>query len=178
MGDSDEELAARAAALEDEAAFEQLVLRHQSRIRNWMRTLVGDRGSADDLAQETFIRAWHSLGSFGGRGKLVSWLMKVAYNVYLQDVRRHARVARLANDFAAEVQAEAMDEDPGVFDLPRMLAVLSDDERIAMVLCYAHGLSHSEIADVTDMPLGTVKSHIRRSKMKIRQQFGLRNEAG
>jgi RNA polymerase sigma-70 factor, ECF subfamily len=178
MGESDEELAARVVAVEDEAAFERLVMRYQSRIRNWMRQLAHDHGTADDLAQEAFIRAWRSLASFDGRGKFASWLMKIAYNVYLQDARRRRRVTRLATTFSMHAPTEAVAEDPEVADLPRMLARLSDEERVAMVLCYAHGLSHSEIADVTEMPVGTVKSHIRRGKMKIQQQFGLRDECG
>jgi RNA polymerase sigma-70 factor, ECF subfamily len=178
MGESDEELAARVAALDDAAAFDLLVRRHQSRIRNWMRQLAHDHGIADDLAQEAFIRAWRSIGSFDGRGRFENWLMKIAYNVYLQDVRRRARVTRLSTAFAAGVPAEAAAEDPELADLPRMLAVLSDDERVAMILCYAHGLSHSEIANVTELPVGTVKSHIRRGKIKIQSHFGLRNEYG
>jgi RNA polymerase sigma-70 factor (ECF subfamily) len=82
---------------------------------------------------------------------------------------------------------EALQREPGATDapepgdaeadLPRLLAVLSDDERAAMTLCYAHGMSHSEIAEITAWPLGTVKSHIARGKAKIRERFGICDES-
>jgi RNA polymerase sigma-70 factor (ECF subfamily) len=171
---SDEALVASVVAVRDATAFEALVRRHQSRVRNWLRLLTRNSARADDLAQETFIRAWQRAHTFSGRGKFVSWLMKVAYNAFLEEQRG----ARLRTRIAATVSglqgdepaAGGGDEWP---DLERMLAVLSADERLALVLCYAHGLSHSEIAEVIDMPLGTVKSHVHRAKAKIRERFAL-----
>ena len=58
-------------------------------------------------------------------------------------------------------------------DLERFLAVLTPDERAVMILGYAHGMSHGEISDTTGFPLGTVKSHIRRSKLRLRERFRL-----
>jgi len=171
---SDEALAASVVAARDTAAFETLVRRYQSRVRNWLRQLTKDRARADDLAQETFIRAWERAHTFSGKGKFASWIMKIAFNTFLQARRSQAHATRLAAAFAADNEAEAEapsgDEWP---DLPKMLAVLSDDERLTMVLCYAQGFSHSEISDVIDMPLGTVKSHLQRAKTKIRERFAL-----
>jgi len=62
-------------------------------------------------------------------------------------------------------------EESAATDLQRMLSILSEEERAAMVLCYAQGMSHGEASEVTGMPIGTIKSHIHRSKEKIRQQF-------
>ena len=97
---------------------------------------------------------------------------RAAFNAFLQARRSQTHATRLAAAFAADNEAEAEapsgDEWP---DLPKMLAVLSDDERLTMVLCYAQGFSHSEISDVIDMPLGTVKSHLQRAKTKIRERF-------
>ena len=67
--------------------------------------------------------------------------------------------------------------DAGVADLPRMLASLTEEQRVAMVLCYAYGMSHREIAELTEMPLGTVKSHIRRGAARIRDCFDVRSNA-
>ena len=67
--------------------------------------------------------------------------------------------------------------DAGVADLPRMLAALSEEERVTMVLCYAYGMSHREITELTAMPLGTVKSHIRRGAARIRGRFDLKGTA-
>jgi RNA polymerase sigma-70 factor (ECF subfamily) len=167
---SDEDLVARVVAAADTAAFEQLVRRHQSRVRNWLRQLTRDAARADDLSQETFIRAWQRLRTFEGRGKFVSWIMRIAFNCFLQ--------ARRRQDVGAAVELLARQDDTMVPslespDAAKMLAVLAPDEQHVMILCYAHGLSHGEAAEVLDMPLGTVKSHAQRGKAKIRDRFGL-----
>ena len=103
--------------------------------------------------------------------------MKVAYNEFLQAIRSQKRDKRLANAYSADpvvmdIQHNSP-QDGGVTDLPKMLAILSDEERVAMVLNYAHGMSHREVSQITAMPIGTVKSHIQRGKDKIRERFGL-----
>ena len=174
---SDEDLVARAVATSDQGVYGVLVRRHQSRIRNWLRQLTNDPALADDLAQDTFIRAWNKLYSFSGQGKFSSWLMKVAYNEFLQAIRSQKRDKRLANAYSADPIVMDIQHNSqqygGVTDLPKMLAILSDEERVAMVLNYAHGMSHREVSEITAMPIGTVKSHIQRGKDKIRQRFRL-----
>ena len=171
---SDEALVASVVTARDAAAFETLVRRHQSKVRNWLRQLTRDWARADDLAQETFIRAWERAHTFAGKGKFASWLMKIAYNSYLQARRSETQRARFLGVIAAGEDAEPAaaggDEWP---DVTRMLGVLSANERMTLVLCYAHGLSHSEAAEVLDMPLGTVKSHVQRGRAKIRDRFAL-----
>jgi RNA polymerase sigma-70 factor (ECF subfamily) len=175
---SDEALVASVVARRDAVAFETLVLRYQSKVRNWLRQLARDAARADDLAQETFIRAWERAHTFSGKGRFASWIMKIAFNCYLQSRRTQVLQSKLAAAVAAdeltEPVAASSDELP---DLPRMLASLSDEERLTMILCYAHGLSHSEIAEIVEMPLGTVKSHLQRGRAKIRERFQLQ-EAG
>ena len=178
MEGSDEQLVAKAVASGDTAAFEELVRRHQSRVRNWLRHLTRDAAQADDLAQDTFIRAWHRLGSFHGRGKFSSWLMKIAYNNFLQSVRKRKRDQRLVDELKSdEIMTAKPEDESALLDLPKMLSVLTVDERVSMTLCYAYGFSHGDIAEVTEMPLGTVKSHLRRGKAKIRERFDLVTES-
>ena len=175
MPATDEELVARAVSARDQAAFGELVRRHQSRVRAWLRQLTRNAATADDLAQETFSKAWDKLQTFGGQGRFAAWLMKIAYTEFLMSHRRAKSEQRLA----AAVQAEMTEppahdpagEQSAATDLQRMLAVLSEEEQVAMVLCYAQGLSHGEASQVTGMPVGTIKSHIHRSKEKIRQRF-------
>jgi DNA-directed RNA polymerase specialized sigma24 family protein len=81
---SDEELVARVVTHSDGRAFEKLVRRHQSRVRNWLRQLTRDPAYADDLAQDVFIVVWERAYSFAGKGSFAAWVMKVAYNQYLQ----------------------------------------------------------------------------------------------
>lgn len=170
---SDEELVASVVAARDAAAFETLVRRYQAKVRNWLRQLTKDAARADDLAQETFILAWRRASTFSGRGKFGSWIMKLAYNSYLQGLRKRKQHLRLVEAIGAgepEPTAPDTHEWP---DLPRMLAVLGPEERLTMILCYAHGLSHAEISEIIEMPLGTVKSHLLRGKAKIRERFEL-----
>lgn len=157
-----------------------LVERHQSRIRGYLRQLCGNPAAADDLAQETFIRAWDKLATYSGRGRFSAWLMSIAHNAFLQAVRKTGREARRLSDLAAESGDGATHGasvsapfDGELADLPRLLSVLSEPERAVMVLSYGYGYSHGEIAEVTGMALGTVKSHIHRAKARIRARFDL-----
>ncbi len=172
---SDEELVARAVSLQDGNAFGELVRRHQSQVRGCLRQLTRDYAMADDLAQETFVRAWDKLSSFAGQGRFVSWLMKLAYNEFLQSRRKAKRYSAAVDRFGNEptashnqaVSAGAADSS----DLEVVLAVLSEDERSVMVMSFALGLSHAEIGGVIGMPIGTVKSHIHRARRRIRERF-------
>ena len=103
---SDEALVASVVAARDAAAFEALVRRHQSRVRNWLRLLARSSARADDLAQETFIRAWERAHTFSGRGKFVSWLMKIAYNAFLEECRGDRVRTRVGFGRAPEEPAE------------------------------------------------------------------------
>lgn len=148
-----------------------LVERHQRKLRNLLRQLSGSSAQADDLAQEVFLVAWCRIGSFRGEGSFSGWLMRIAYNAFLQSARRRSRerevFARLSLESTLEMQGDAS----ASIDATRCLSVLADAERIVMLLCYAHGFSHAEISKIVDMPVGTVKSHIRRGRLKILDRF-------
>lgn len=177
----DEELIANALATGDPAHYDKLLRRYQSDVRNWLRHLTGDFARADDLAQETFIQAWQRLHTIRDAGKFKAWAMKIAYNLFLQERRRHGREAEKAQALGRELLASgnhvAERRDPGVADLPRMLAALTDEERTATVLNYAFGMSHREISELTAWPLGTVKSHIRRATARLRERFDMDRKA-
>ncbi len=173
----DSELVARAIATGNPADYDELIRRYQSDVRNWLRHLTGDSARADDLAQETFIRAWQRLHTISDGKRFKGWIMKIAYNMFLQSSRRQGREKRLAEALGREQLAVeshvTAGRDADVADLPRMLAQLTEEERVTMVLCYAYGMSHQEITELVEMPLGTVKSHIRRGAARIRERFEL-----
>ena len=178
MAPASEAFLVAAARAGDAAAFGEIVRAHQSRLRGFLRQLTGDPDRADDLAQDTFIRAWDKLVTFSGRGRLSAWLMKLAYNVFLQSVRKSGQDRRLLERFEGETgagqaaeQQDRQSADAESVDLPRLLAVLSAEERQVMILAYAWGMSHGEIVEVTGLALGTVKSHIHRGKARIRERF-------
>ncbi|MEJ2603679.1 MAG: RNA polymerase sigma factor [Gammaproteobacteria bacterium] len=179
---SDEELVSLAVAAGDQRAFGELVRRHQSRVRGWLRHLCGDPAEADDLAQETFLKAWERLNTYAARGRFASWLMKLAYNEFLQAARKGQRRRHLARQFEADALTQGTTADESmsptgrgteVPDLPRLLAVLGEEERHVMLLGYGCGFSQAEIGEITGLALGTVKSHMHRGKARIRDAFGL-----
>ena len=175
MSASDDELIARSLAMQDSAAFGELVRRYQGQVRGCLRQLTRNAAEADDLAQDTFMRAWDKLGTYSGTGRFAPWLMKLAYNVFLGARRKHASQQRLsgalANEALAGESTAVMPAGEAAWDLPVMLAVLSDEERAVMVMGYAYGFSHAEISEATGMPVGTVKSHIHRAKARLRRAF-------
>ena len=149
--------------------------RHQSRIRGLLRHLTRDASVADDLAQDTFVRAWEKLESFRGDGRFEAWLSKLAYTRFLQHQRRRKLEARHRTHADPETVVTSAPNDE-VVDLDRLLSVCSHDEQLLLVLNYAQGLSHTEIAAVVERPVGTVKSQIHRAKAKIRAQFALEEQ--
>ena len=175
MHASDEDLVARAVTARDQAAFSELVRRHQSRVRSWLRQLTRNSATADDIAQDTFIKAWDKLHTFGGQGRFAAWLMKIAYTEFLMTHRKAKGELRLAAAVAAESTGPPVHDPSGeqnvAADLERLLGALGEEEQIVMVLCYAQGLSHGEASEITGMPIGTIKSHIHRGKEKIRLRF-------
>jgi RNA polymerase sigma-70 factor (ECF subfamily) len=154
-----------------------LVTRHQSKVRGYLRQLTRNPAMADDLAQETFIRAWDKLASFSGKGSFLSWLLAIAHKQFLQSLRKNKRDQRLLSeiesdpgeDAGASFRSGTSSEE--LADLPALLGVLSEPERTTLVLAYGYGLSHGEIGEATGMALGTIKSHIHRGKAKIRERF-------
>ena len=171
---SDEALVQQAVALNDAKAFEQLMRRHQRRIVLLQQRFCRDRSLAEDLCQETFLQAWRKLASFDNRGRFAGWLAKLAYNVFLQNLRKNKK--RNAHETPESPTSEAVATTPSpaaMLDLETMLAVVSEDEQVVLILNYAHGLSNSEIAEVLDTPEGTIKSQIHRAKQKIRDHFDL-----
>ena len=177
-GATDQYLVALAVSSQDTAAFGELIGRHQSQIRNFLRKLSGDISTADDLAQDCFLHAWNKLQTFTGRGSFIGWLLKVAYTTFLQSKRKSKRYAEIldeaghAQDLQDKSYALQSDE---VTDLDKFLAVLSEEERAIMIMSYACGLSHREIGAATDLPVGTVKSIIFRGKDKIRTSFDIKD---
>lgn len=175
-GSSDSLLVARAVSSQDTAAFGELIRRHQSQVRNFLRRLCGDFSLADDLAQDCFMHAWDKLQTFSGRGTFIGWLLKIAYTTFLQSKRRSKRYAQILDEVgrADELQGRSYTRDAHeTSDVDKLLAVLTEEERAIMIMSYACGLSHREIGEATGQPVGTIKSVIHRGKEKIRTSFDI-----
>ncbi len=165
-------------ASQDTSAFGELIRRHQSQVRNFLRKLTRDDALADDLAQDCFLHVWDKIHTFSGTGSFIGWMMKIAYTTFLQSKRKSRRYLEILEQAGREadlaptaLQGSADTE----LDLETLMAALNEQERVIMIFSYACGLSHREISEATEMPAGTVKSIIHRAKEKIRTQFELEN---
>ena len=159
----------------DLESFEQLVERHHPVVHRIATRVVG-RDEADDVAQETFLRAYHRLDGFRGESPFRSWLLQIASNSALNAVRRKD-----------PVPVETLPEDEGHFEraerspvsqledserrerLERKLGGLRREHRIVLVLRDLEGLSYEEIATVTDTPVGSVKGRLHRARNELIQ---------
>lgn len=164
----------RAAQSRDQSAFAELVRRREGWLRGLLGQLCRDASEADDLAQEAFLRAWGRLGSLRDPPAFGAWLRQLAIRVFI-DARRTSRFDIDPDACADDLTADAPAPDRAAaarIDLERALTLLSDGERVCIVLNLGEGLSHGEIVEIAGLPLGTVKSHILRGTAKLRRALG------
>ena len=161
-------------------AFNSLVLEYQNLAFSVARRLLTDEEEAADAVQESFIKAFRALASFKG-GNFKSWLMRIVTNTSY-DVLRSRKRRRTDNidDLPVEVeyassmaaQTESLQDHAERMELnaliERAIQTLPDQQRIVVMLCDVHGYSYEEIAEITDVPMGTVKSRINRGRIKVR----------
>ena len=170
------------AASGDDRAFAELVRRRQGMVRDLMRRLCGDAAFAEDLAQQAFVHAWRQLPRLRSPLAFGAWLRGIAVNCWLQAARRSPYRLEIPDDDLPEPKHHGPGPDhlaAARMDLSRALLRLKPNERVCVVLAYAEGLSHSEIAQATGWPLGTVKSNVTRGAERLRswlQPEGERDE--
>jgi RNA polymerase sigma-70 factor (ECF subfamily) len=170
-----------AAQRGDLASFNAVVVRHERAVYNLCLRMLRDVAAAEDAAQETFLKAWTAIGTFKG-GLVRPWLLRIATN-RCYDVLR-ARGRRPADSFDAEPfeseptwTSQTPDEHPEVFaaraelsvHLERALARLPDDQRLVVVLSDVQGHAYDEIAEITGIAVGTVKSRLSRARARLRE---------
>jgi RNA polymerase sigma-70 factor (ECF subfamily) len=168
----DSVLVRRVVEYDDRRAFDSLVRRHQSALRNWLRTVVnGDHALADDLAQDTFIRAYRALSRFRRESRFQTWLYRIAWRLVLTRVRTNT----LETEPLSSINEPAYDplsasqNDSDRFRRAYNVALLrlSREQRMAIHLALELGFTQTEVADVMGLPLGTVKSHLQRGRLRL-----------
>jgi RNA polymerase sigma factor (sigma-70 family) len=155
----------------DDVAYGELVRRRQGPIRQLFRRLCRDPALADDLSQQTFLQAWRHIDTLKSPAAFGGWLRRLAVNVWLQRIRAE-RPATEELDALSEELAEPAALLNEQMDLDTALATLPPAVRLCITLAYAERMSHREICEATQLPLGTVKSHITRGAARLRALLG------
>jgi RNA polymerase sigma factor (sigma-70 family) len=161
----------------DERALEQVYRRWSPVVFTLALRSLGDRGDAEDVTQKTFVSAWTSRASFDPtRARLSTWLVAIAKRRIADTHEARARIRALQQQLQRVTRPDDLVQAPGV-DLGETLLVAQEIERLepdaqqVMRLAFFDDLTHQEIARRLDMPLGTVKSHIRRSLTRMRTRL-------
>ena len=183
---SDKTLAAQAADGR-EKAFRELMTRYEKPVFSLVYRMVRDRGLAEDLAQETFIRAFTAIGKYNPNYKFSSWIFKIAHNLTIDHLRKkrietvsiHGAPHAVTEEEQARtsLDLEATGELPDAYvenlelgsQIERAIGQLRPEYRTATLLRHVEGYSYQEIAKIMDLPLGTVKTYIHRARLELKE---------
>jgi RNA polymerase sigma-70 factor (ECF subfamily) len=178
-GQSDEALVERCRA-RDHAAFTELVDRYKHKV-HWMVKRMTGVDEAEDLTQDVFLRAYQALPGFRGESKFSTWLYRIARNLCLSELRRSGRRGeQLALDDESEEKiyhllpqsGRGLEEQIERRDISghvrRLMEKLPLNYRTALTLFYTNEARYEEIADIMDIPVGTVKTYIHRARLRLR----------
>ena len=165
---NDLSLVTQVAVLGNKRAFDQLVRKYQSPVRRFLLNLtLGNEALSDDLAQDAFIKAYLSIRQFRGQSSFQTWVMRIAYNVFYD----HTRKSQTSREETLESALPAISQQPGSsslrFDLYTALATLRPEERTCITLQLVDGYDIRQIAEITGLKEGTVKSHLSRGKERL-----------
>lgn len=163
----------------DAAALRTQVLEFLPALRAFARSLTRNRTEADDLVQETLLKALSNMDKFDPGTNLRAWLFTILRNTYYTEIRKRRR----ENDGMSALAQQDLNMGPSqewsatLGSLKEALALLPDDQREALVLVGAAGLSYEEAADVCGCALGTIKSRVNRARAKLLVLMGAENTA-
>lgn len=194
--DADAQLVARTVA-GDQKAFELLVIKYQRRIQRLIGRMVRDVDLVEDIAQETFIRAYRALAQFRGEAQFYTWLYRIAVNTAkksLMDLKRNPTVSENAYKSGDDDETSPVENELTTAETPEAvlaskeiaeiintaMEMLPEELRQAITLREIEGLSYEEIAEVMSCPIGTVRSRIFRAREAISQKVKplLENQTG
>ena len=160
-------LVTQVAIFHNKKAFDQLVRKYQSPVRRFfLNQTLGDEQLSDDLAQETFIKAYTNISKFRGMSSFSTWLMRIAYNVFYDDVRSRRPTEDVDTSISAARQTTTASETLKM-DIYAALALLNPDERTCITMQLIDGYPIDQISKITRIAENTVKSHLRRGKEKM-----------
>ncbi len=158
-----------------ETAHQQELVSHVTALRAFARSLANDPSRADDLVQETVLKAWSNLHNYTAGTNMRAWLFTILRNTFYSEFRkvRH-EVEDVDGKFAAQVSERASQD--GVMDMrdfERAFALLPADQREALTLVGASGLTYEEASEICGCAVGTVKSRVNRARAKLSEILGM-----
>ncbi|MDP9349834.1 MAG: sigma-70 family RNA polymerase sigma factor [Gemmatimonadota bacterium] len=183
---TDHELVVRARK-GSQAAYRELLGRYQRPVFSLVYRMVRDREQAEDLAQETFVKVFNNIERFDPKYKFSSWIFKIATNLAIDAIRKKEPVTvsldgsrHATTDEAIEatrIQVASEDENPEELleskelgtEIERAIGRLRPEYRTAIVLRHVEGRAYEEIAEIMDVPLGTVKTYIHRARGELKE---------
>jgi RNA polymerase sigma-70 factor (ECF subfamily) len=161
-------------------SLEEDLIAQTQNLRAFARSLVHDQTRADDLVQETILKAWSNLGSFKEGTNMRAWLFTILRNTFYSEIRKHRReVEDIDGRYAAQVPDKPTQH--GIMDLRdfnEAFATLPADQREALTLVGASGFSYEEAAAVCGCAVGTVKSRVNRARSRLVEILHANDEKG
>jgi len=156
------------AELSPRLLFERALLEHDVRIRRFLRKLAAGRTDIEDLVQEVYARALRSWNSYDPEAPLASWLMKIAFHSFIDERKRVQRQPSVDRAASSDVAVEAPEHPlEAREEVKKLLCDLSQVEKEVVLRFHARGESIREIATAMDMPMGTIKSLLHRTRRKL-----------
>ena len=148
--------------------FKELLVEHIPRLRRYARSLVGNRVPADDLVQDTLERSWARQHLWRHDSDLRAWLFTIMHNIYVNQ-RRQYQPAAILDDDAMEVATNVRPESAmEMRDLAKALAQLTPEYRVVVLLVGLEQMRYEDVAEILDVPLGTVMSRLSRGRERLR----------
>lgn len=171
----------------DRNAFDELIRKYEKKVYNFAYRLCGNHEDAGDIASETFVRLYNSIGSFRGDASFLTWLFRVITNIYLDERKRQKARPRQSLEEMIELEETSLvrqieDPQPGPEDLLQAgertdllqaaIEALPEYQRVMIVLYHTENRSYEEIAELMQLPIGTVKSRLNRARLTLRERLG------
>lgn len=164
----DMKLVAQVVVLKDTTAYDRLVKKYQEPVRRFfLHQTCGDKPLSDDLAQDTFIKAYINIASFKGLSSFSTWIYRIAYNIfydYLRALKETTSLEEACIDAQYRVMPDDTDQEADIY---QAMTCLKEVERTCITLFYFEELSIEKIAGITGCPAGTIKSHLSRARVKM-----------
>ncbi len=170
----------------DITAFDELVGRYEKQVYNFAYRMTGNYDDASDIASEAFIKVYNAIDTFRGEANFSTWLFRIVTNLYLDERKRSKAHLNVPLDEYIDLEESSVtrqieDPSPGPQELleageraevlARAIYDLPDYQRVMVLLFHTQGKSYEEIAEITELPIGTVKSRLNRARLALREKL-------